>query len=193
MNQFAFVLGNGESRAAIDPEDLLSRGTVYACNRAYQDFEPHVLVSVDKAMAREIQASGYSSSHVHYTRSGNIISGSGALPITHNSGYSSGPVALSIASSAGHPHLMMLGMDLHSGSDAINNIYKDTLHYKAGDAAPTHWGNWVSQIESVIAEFPTQRFIHVNPLAGFTPQEWLNRSNFEVLSLEEFRNVINIQ
>jgi len=48
MNEFAFVLGNGQSRLEFDTSDLQSRGTVFACNRMYTDKHVDVLVSVDE-------------------------------------------------------------------------------------------------------------------------------------------------
>ena len=43
MNKdFAFILGNGITRLEIDCEGLLDYGTVYGCNRIYEEFAPNV-------------------------------------------------------------------------------------------------------------------------------------------------------
>lgn len=184
----AFILGNGKSRLQIDPNELKKFGKVYACNRAYQEFTPDVLVSVDKPMAEEIQRFGYSEHHPHYTRPQNVLEGYKAIRITKYEGYSSGPVALSIAAMEGARHLYMIGMDLGSDTDKINNLYAGTDHYKQADAAPTAYSNWVNQIVQIMKDFPERKFYHVSPL--FIPDQF-NRPNFETLTLSQFRTLIN--
>lgn len=191
MSSLAFCLGNGLTRLEINPDDLLPLGKVYACNRAYCDFTPHVLVSTDREMAQEIQKSGYSKRHTHYTRSNNILQDSGAIPIPKNAGYSSGPVAVTLAALDGHRHIYLVGMDLVGLNNRINNIYAGTTNYRNTDSAAVHYGNWISQIADIAGEFRTTEFFHVNPLAGYTPPEWSNLRNFSIVNLNEFRNMIN--
>ena len=51
-SDFAFILGNGTTRLQVDCEKLLSKGFVYGCNKIYEEFSPHVLVSTDAGMSR---------------------------------------------------------------------------------------------------------------------------------------------
>ena len=55
MTEFAFVLGNGQTRLEFDTKHLQPLGTVYACNRMFNDKHVDVLVSVDKGMTEEVQ------------------------------------------------------------------------------------------------------------------------------------------
>lgn len=193
-NTFAFVLGNGTSRLDLDYEKIQGRGTIYGCNRIYQDYPVDVLVSVDVKIAKEIQESNYSKTNVHYTRKNNIIHNSGALPVEKNPGHSSGPVATQLAALSKtpyHTHIFLIGMDLRGTNDKkINNIYAGTEFYKDQQAGETYYGNWVNQIKGVIQEHSVQNFFHVNPYLGFTPGEWKYK-NFAVLTLDELYSMIN--
>ncbi len=52
-----FVLGNGPSRANIDPSKL--DGTVIGCNACYRDFNPDVICAMDAGIISEIIDSGF--------------------------------------------------------------------------------------------------------------------------------------
>lgn len=187
----SFVLGNGKSRLAVDANLLRKHGRTYSCNRAYQDFESDVLISVDKPMAEEIQQSGYSKTHTHYTRVKNIIEGSGALPIPRNEGWSSGPVATVMASLEGADKIFLLGMDLVSSDKRFNNIYADTLHYKKSTDTETFGGNWEDQIKECIKEFSSIIYYHVIPEGGYSPNKWKTCPNLAVITIEELYGMIN--
>ena len=193
MSEFAFILGNGETRLCFNPEDLMSLGKVYACNRVYQEFTPDVLVSTDTGMAREIQESGYSQKNVHYTRESNIIPGSGARALNPEyTGFSSGPNGLALAADHGSSYLFLIGFDLVSQDQYVNNIYADTPHYVNSSALKMNPENWIKQISEIIQKYKNQRVIHVNPLLGFTPASWLTLPNFQVMDIAGFRFMLNI-
>jgi len=194
MNEnFAFILGNGKTRLEVDIDQLNSLGVTFGCNRVYEEFVTHHLISADKGMAHEIQKSGYSAKHKHYTRKLNIIKGSGALEILHPqyAGFSSGPAAVGMACYFGHSYIFLIGMDLHSDNDTINNLYAGTMNYKSDNAQPTYFGNWVLQVRDVMRQFTNNRFIHVNPLDGFSPEEWKSQDNFQIMDLPAFELMIN--
>jgi len=190
--EIAFVLGNGITRLEVNCESLLDYGHVYGCNRIYEEFAPTVLVSTDKGMAQEIQQSGYSSNHIHYTRKNNKILDSGTNILPNNLwDLSSGPAALGLACETYATYFYMIGMDLKGINNKINNIYAGTQHYKNKDNIPTHFDNWVRQVEYIMRKFPSKRFIHVNPLHNFTPDIWIKNDNLEIMSLYEFKRLIN--
>lgn len=187
----ALVLGNGKSRLDLDLQRIKSL-RIYACNRAYEDVDCDVLVSVDTKMAHEIQQTGYSKTHTHYTREQNIIPGTGALPIPKYAGWSSGPAATGIASLEGAEHVYLVGMDLVSPDKQFNNVYADTEHYKKTGDDETYYGNWEDQIQQCMKSFPVIKYFHVNPQRGYSPDKWLSCSNFARLTLEELYSMINI-
>ena len=57
----SFVLGNGQSRLAVNLYAVQQRGPVYGCNALYRDFRPDVLVSTDRPISERIQQEGYAS------------------------------------------------------------------------------------------------------------------------------------
>lgn len=193
MNKdFAFILGNGITRLQVDCKGLLDYGYVYGCNRIYQEFAPTVLVSTDAGMAKEIQKSGYSSRYTHYTRTNHLIAKSGAHTIPkHLHGYSSGPVAIGIAAQTSACYLFLIGFDLKGFNNLINNIYAGTVHYKDKDNEPMYFGNWVEQINTLMKSHTDKRFVHVNPLDNFTDESFRKNPNFSIMSLDEFKRMIN--
>lgn len=193
MNKdFAFILGNGVTRLQVDCEGLLDYGYVYGCNRIYQEFAPTVLVSTDAGMAKEIQESGYSARHTHYTRKQHRLKnrGSHALPKNVHD-FSSGPAALGLAAASQAKYLFMIGMDFKGVNNMINNIYAGSMHYKEKNAEPMYFGNWVDQLNTLMKLYSDKRFFHVNPLDNFTDDSFRKNPNFTVMTLEEFKRMIN--
>lgn len=193
MNKdFAFILGNGITRLEIDCEGLLDYGTVFGCNRIYEEFAPSVLVSTDADMAKEIQQSGYSAKHIHYTRNIHLIKDSGAQVLPkHIHGYSSGPAALGLAAQTDAIYLCMIGMDLKGVNNMINNIYAGTPYYKPKNTEPMYYGNWIDQLDTLFKLHTDKRFIQVNPLNNWTADQLHKNANFQTMTLDEFSQMIN--
>jgi glycosylphosphatidylinositol transamidase (GPIT) subunit GPI8 len=128
MNEFAFVLGNGQSRLEFDTSDLQSRGTVFACNRMYTDKHVDVLVSVDEGMTKEIQNHKlFCTFKEHYTRP--QYTNNMSLPLDKRwQGYSSGPNAAAIAATKGFAYICLIGMDLHSDTSYINMLVSSCVN-----------------------------------------------------------------
>ena len=57
MSENVFVLGNGPSRANIDPSKL--NGTVIGCNACHRDFNPDVICAIDAGVISEIIKSDF--------------------------------------------------------------------------------------------------------------------------------------
>ena len=57
MSENVFVLGNGPSRANIDPSKL--DGTVIGCNACHRDFNPDVICAIDAGVISEIIKSDF--------------------------------------------------------------------------------------------------------------------------------------
>ena len=58
--------------------------------------------------------------------------------------------------------IFMIGHDLYSHNDKINNLYKSTKHYTAKDNGPTPAVNWIRQWKTLFHEFPDIQFNKVN-------------------------------
>lgn len=187
----AFVLGNGVSRRLLDLDCVRSRGVIYGCNALYRDFEPDVLVSTDPPISTEIQNSGYSKTHTHYTRKPLPESGSQRIPQRYF-GFSSGPAAAGIATADRHRQIYLVGFDLGPAQGGLfNNMYAGTDFYKKSTAGPTYTGNWVRQLASIMKDNPRTTYTRVMgettaKIAEFAPIE-----NHISMDITDFLDRIN--
>lgn len=186
-----FALGNGKSRLQINLNKLKDLGKIYACNRIYEDFSPDVLISTDPPISEEIQNSGYPKNNLHYTR--HPVNGSGSLQIDEKCrGWSSGPIAVRYACKE-CTTVYLIGFDLSSPDNKINNIYAGTQHYKPTDSTPTYYGNWISQVKKIWDEFSHVNFIRVTTDYTTTPKDWQDYKKYTQVELTDFLTWLNKQ
>ena len=181
----AFVLGNGKSRLAVDLNSLRPHGKIYGCNALYREFTPDLLVATDPEISTAIMESGYAQNNLFYTRK--PVQGSGAKLIRRNFGFSSGPIALTLAIDDGHEKIFMLGFDLNSHDGKFNNVYAGTDFYKEVGSKETFWGNWENQIAEIIKNSRSQ-VIRVND-SNIIPKKWQN--TLPHVSIQAFQDAIN--
>jgi hypothetical protein len=186
----AFVLGNGVSRQLVDLNNLRHLGQIYGCNALYRDFVPDVLVSTDKPISTRIQDSGYPQNNRFYTR--RPVPGNGANPVPQKYyGYSSGPIAASIAALDGAVIIYLVGFDMGPVNNHFNNVYADTEFYKKSSALPTFTGNWARQLTQIMRDFPTIAFVRVMGTTTSPVGDFADVRNFRTMSMEDFQNRIN--
>jgi hypothetical protein len=186
----AFVLGNGVSRQLVDLNNLRHLGQIYGCNALYRDFVPDVLVSTDKSISTRIQDSGYPHNNRFYTR--RPAPGNGANPVPQKYyGYSSGPIAASIAALDGAVVIYLVGFDMGPVSNHFNNVYADTEFYKKSSAMPTFTGNWARQLTQIMRDFSAIAFVRVMGVTTAPVQDFADVRNFRTMSMEDFQNRIN--
>jgi hypothetical protein len=177
----AFVLGNGISRQGLDLGQLKTCGPIYGCNALYREFTPEVLVATDRLIATAIQESGYAKTNRFYTRRPTADSGAMQVPTAYY-GYSSGPIAVSLAAQDGHNRVYMLGFDLGATLDhRFNNVYAGTEFYKAQGANPTFTGNWIKQMTKVITDHAHTKFFRV-----------YGKTTAEIPELQDLKNLLNL-
>jgi hypothetical protein len=186
----AFVLGNGLSRKEIDLENLRHFGPVYGCNALYRDFTPTVLVSTDRPISERIQDSGYAKTHRFYTRKPLPGSGANIIPQKYF-GYSSGPVAASVAGFDGASVIYLIGFDMGPVNNHFNNMYADTEFYKKSSAAPTYTGNWARQLCTIMRDFGGTAFVRVHGNTTAHIDDFKPIKNFRTMPMTEFLNRIN--
>lgn len=186
----AFVLGNGTSRLSLKHDNLLDKGTVYACNAIYREFEPHYLVAVDVKMVNEIVASGYHKSHTVWTNPNKGISTKHHLNFFQpHKGWSSGPTALWLACGHGYKEIFIFGFDYSGANGRFNNVYADTYNYKKSSDVATFHGNWLSQTEKTIREYKNIKFYRVINPGDFIPDQLgVQLQNLKHMTYEEFGN-----
>lgn len=186
----AFVLGNGVSRQQVDLNNLRHLGKIYGCNALYRDFTPDVLVSTDKPISTRIQDSGYALNNRFYTR--RPIPGNGANPVPQKYyGYSSGPIAASIAAADGAVIIYLVGFDMGPVNNHFNNVYADTEFYKKSSASPTFTGNWARQLTQIMRDYHSIAFVRVMGVTTAPVEDFAGVPNFRTMSMEDFQNRIN--
>jgi len=188
----AFVLGNGQSRARINVDHLITLGPVYGCNALYRTHAVTALVATDRPIAEEIQNSGYSLRHRFYTRRPQPATGAQAVPRPYF-GFSSGPIALALAA-ADNPssRIYMLGYDMGpTAAGRFNNLFADTAHYKKSESGPTFTGNWIRQLLTVMRDHPACQFVRVHGATTADITEFGSVRNLERVAIAEFERRIN--
>ena len=94
----------------------------------------------------------------------------------------------------------MIGHDLKSNSDNINNMYKSTQNYGDEKNKPIPHVNWVTQWETLFKEFPKVKFVKVNPdgIRGNTAissnvEEWntYTKKNLSYMNFKELNETFN--
>lgn len=182
----AFVIGNGKSRETIKLNRLKSKGTVYGCNALYRDFAPDVLIATDQKISEEIQNSHYSTSNIFYTRYPFSNRNARILP-TVSSGWCSGANALYLASREKYNTIFLLGFDLGSVNEKVNNIYAGTSCYSDSDSDSQYGGNWLAQLTGIIRKSKNIEFIRIiNKFSKIYPQ-LSELPNFGEISIIEFK------
>ena len=205
MSSIAFVLGNGESRKGIEINDLMAKGTVFACNGVYRTHRPHWLIAVDPKMMLEIAETDYvvhnkvySNFNAQYNKHQKLLD-----HVTWSKpslGWSSGPTALRLACDKQFKDIYILGFDYQGHNDGtnksrfrFNNVFKDTRNYKKSQDEATFYGNWMNQTKRCLQDFQDAQFHRVIPEAWFKPKDLEWKDNMDHLTTEEFSAKFDLQ
>ena len=152
----AFVLGNGTSRQQIkDLAELKKRGTVYACNAIYRDFQyPDFIIAVDPKMIHELYENSIQTKCPVWTNYNNQYKKYSKLNyFKPNRGWSSGPTAMRKALDDGATQLYVFGFDYMGIGGKFNNVYAGSKNYKQVGTEPTYFGNWQNQTIKNVQDF----------------------------------------
>jgi len=186
-----YVFGNGESRTSVDIDKL--DGIKIGCNAIYRDYEVDHLVCVDRRMVNEAIDNGANNYALVYTREDwlgnyNQFKRIRAVPKLPYAGserwdepfqWGSGPYAVLLAAKlCKDPTVRLIGFDLYSPTDTINNVYKGTSNYDNANKRAIDPRYWIHQIGMVIKCFPKINFV-VHHDDFELPQAW-NQSNLTV-------------
>ena len=202
MSSIAFVLGNGESRKGIEINDLMGKGTVFACNAVYRTHRPHFLIAVDPKMIFEIAETDYpvhnkvwSNFNAQYNKHPKILNHVNWFK--PSLGWSSGPTALRMACEHGFKEIYILGFDYQGHNQGkrftLNNMFGDTRNYKKRNDEATFYGNWMNQTKRCLQDFKDVRFHRVIPKGWFRPKDLEWNGNIDHPTTEEFLSKFNLQ
>ena len=102
-------------------------------------------------------------------------------PIDFPVGWSTGNTALHLACQQGSKEIYILGFDLSSYDEPLNNIYKGTDNYLPSDARGFNSLNWQNQMQTVFKEFEDVKFSWVD-----AKEEFIQENNLGYLTKAEF-------
>jgi hypothetical protein len=84
------------------------------------------------------------------------------VPIQYPVGWSTGNTAMHLACQAGAEEIFILGYDLSSYDEDLNNLYKGTDNYLSATARGFNSINWMNQMATVFNEFSDVEFYWVD-------------------------------
>jgi hypothetical protein len=175
-----YVFGNGESRTSVNIDNL--SGIKIGCNAIMRDYKMDHLICVDRKMVREAITTEYKSNI--YTRENWIDEfhayGIMSVPKLPYKGHErpdepfqwgSGPYAVLLACQLSND-IKLIGFDLHSKDQYMNNIYKDTTNYNNSDHHYIDPRYWIHQIGVLMMMYPSIKF-KIYQTANFKlPNNW---------------------
>lgn len=192
------VIGNGESRQGININKL--QGPTVGCNAIMRDCNVDYLVCVDRRMVQEAINRSVNEISLVYTRKDwfdrfkehKRIRMVPDLPYVGSERWDepfqwgSGPYAVLIAAKyAKEGYVNLLGFDLHSKTETVNNIYKDTPNYDASNKRAVDPRYWIHQIGMVFQCHPRVNFKIYQEPGWQLPQAW----NYTNVSVDKISNI----
>lgn len=193
----ALVIGNGESRKEINLYNFRNTHILIGCNAVHRDFLVDILVCCDARMVQEVQQNPQCEFLKVYTRptwrerftQPNVhifpnlpYQGEGKIDDTEHWG--SGPHAVLLAAHLGYKDISLLGFDLYSKNNLINNVYKNTENYSIDSKPAIDHSFWVYQIARVFEHYPSTQFTIINEEDWKMPSEW-QRTNTKFLKITD--------
>ena len=189
-----FVIGNGESRRNINLN--LLAGPKIGCNAIFRDYYTEYVICADRTMVREAQTAKADIDRAVYTRPDWSqrfkVHTVPDLPYqgTHKAdtpfNWGSGPYAVLLAATLSVQSIHLVGFDLYSKDNKINNIYKETLNYKSSDHRAVDPSYWIYQIGRVIEHFPLTQFTFFQTDNWQLPNSW-KKSN---VAVDKISNIV---
>jgi hypothetical protein len=169
-----YVFGNGESRTSVNIDNL--SGIKIGCNAIYRDYSMDHLVCVDRRMVQEALSNNTNQHSYIYTRHDWISQFNatrvrtvpelpyvGAERWDESFQWGSGPYAALLAAKLCKGTVVrLIGFDLYSNTQTVNNIYKGSSNYNSADKRAVDPRYWIHQIGKVFESFPNTRFIIYN-------------------------------
>lgn len=176
------VIGNGESRIGYDLNELKDRHVLVGCNAIHRDVKVDHLICCDKRMVTEARKNPQNVNTIIYTREDlPEIPYQGTNRADDPKHWSSGGYALLVATRLSSD-IGLLGFDLYSKNDRVNNVYKDTDNYLSREHPAVDHSYCQYQLTKVFEHYPNTNFTIFNQLDWQMPKEW-QKSNVKFKSL----------
>ena len=192
------AIGNGESRLSVDIDNI--EGPKVGCNAIWRDYYTDYLVCVDKRMMDESLRGGVNANGTlvytrpdWYNRYKTLnVRQVPPLPYTGEQRWDepfqwgSGPYAVLISALYTKTREVgLLGFDLHSKTNTVNNVYKGTPNYDDADKRPVDPRYWIHQIGMVFNCFPKIAFTVYQQQDWQLPKAW----KYSNVTLDSISNI----
>lgn len=171
-----WVIGNGESRLAVDINKLEDKKI--GCNAIFRDYDVDYLVCVDRRMVREARIiyTGplYTRPDWRFINADTVPE----LPFKQETradepmNWGSGPYAVFIACTL-DTDIKLLGFDLYGVNTKVNNVYKGTNGYVDEQHHQIDPRYWIYQISKCFKHFPKHKFTVYQSDDWDIPESWL--------------------
>ena len=102
-------------------------------------------------------------------------------------GWSAGNTALHLACQQGATEVYIMGFDLSSYDEPLNNLYKGTDNYLPSDAKGFNSTNWMNQMQAVFREFGDITFCWID-----AKEHFIQLNNLSYLTKTEFCDTISL-
>ena len=197
----ALVIGNGESRRNLDLNSLKINNILIGCNAIHRDITVDHLICCDRRMVEEAVNNPNTVNTEIYVREDwfkyyrkiqklKNIKQVPALPYQGEAKrdqpehWGSGGYAVLVAAELEFEDITLIGFDLYSKNNKVNNVYKGTNNYAAPDSHSVDYNYWVYQISKVFQLYPSTQFTVLNESDWVFPKEW-QRPNVQFKNIEQ--------
>ena len=184
-----WVIGNGESRKDVNLDTI--NGITIGCNAIHRDFVCDKIVAVDRRMVDEILKNPKYQNTPIYTRPQwvpqfNNYKNVTVVPELPYIGklrsddpwhWNSGPFAVLLGCLETAQTVNLLGFDLYSSQQKLNNLYKNTDNYGSSDCKPVDHSYWLHQLKQLFIAFPNKQFIQWQKMDWQMPECWMDSKN----------------
>ena len=192
------VIGNGESRLNLNLNQL--NGPKVGCNAIYRDHKVDYLVCVDRRMMNEALRAKENLQTLVYTRQDwyhqyKDSIGVRELPKLPYTGterwdepfqWGSGPYAVLLGAMYNkEKKVKLIGFDLYSKTNLVNNTYKGTPNYDDADKRAIDPSYWIHQIGMVFNCFPKIQFTIYQEPNWELPKAW----NYPNIIVDKISNI----
>lgn len=199
LDNWALVVGNGESRRDVDLSQFKKNHIIVGCNALHRDIVVDHLICCDRRMVDESLENPSTKNTIIYTRhdwfrfyrkvkkNKNVmllpeLPYTGNEKVDHPDHWGSGPYALLVAALLGVKEIRLVGFDLYPTVEKVNNLYKGTENYSLANSKPVDYSYWVYQINKIFYHFPNIQFVIYNKPDWEFPEYWTkNNVRFENL------------
>ena len=107
-------------------------------------------------------------------------------------------VQATLQEQGGAEEVYILGFDLSTYDEPLNNVYKGTDNYLSSDAKGFNSTNWINQMQTVFTEFRDIKFYWIDPVDRFGQKDFFQNgqdgkfNNLSYLTKDSLCDKLNI-